>query len=82
MRRNQYDPMREIDLLLLEDIMTMTRRNFETNNHALAFQTAALSAVVLLLCGIVLHSVARPAATVAAVMPAEIGTSIGHLRVP
>jgi hypothetical protein len=43
--RNRTDPMREIDLLVLEDLMM--RRNFEINRTAVAAQTACLTLVGL-----------------------------------
>jgi hypothetical protein len=44
-RRNRTDPMREIDLLLLEELMMS--RNFETSRTCVVVQTACLTVVGL-----------------------------------
>ena len=79
-RRQHDDPMREIDLLLLED--AMRHRNLETNNTAIILQTAALALVGFLFCGMFVHSIMRPDTIVAAAPRAETPANIGQLDVP
>jgi hypothetical protein len=42
-RRNRTDPMRDVDSLILEELIM--RRNFETSRSALAVQTTCLTVV-------------------------------------
>jgi len=61
------DPMREIDLLLLED--DMTRRDVEIDTRSRVAQTVALLLVATFFLGIFVHSLTRGDAGLVASLP-------------
>jgi hypothetical protein len=61
------DPMREIDLLLLED--DMTRRDVEIDTRSRVAQTVALLLVATFFLGILVHSLTRGDAGLVASLP-------------
>jgi hypothetical protein len=72
--RHQCDPMREIDRMLLEDVMQ--RYKVETNATAVAFRTGALMVVLTLLAVMLGHTIAHSDRTItAAKAPHENGYS-------
>ena len=67
MHSRQPDPMREIDLLLLED--DMTRRDVEIDTRSRVAQTVALLLVATFFLGIFVHSLTRGDAGQVASLP-------------
>ena len=61
--------MREIDLMLLEDVMQ--RYNVETNATAIAFGTAALTVVLMLVAAMFAHSTSHSDRTMTAAKAAH-----------
>ena len=53
-RRTHFDPMREIDLLLLEEIMM--RRDFPIDARARALQTLCMLVVLAAVGGLFIHT--------------------------
>jgi hypothetical protein len=70
--------MMEIDLLLLEDLMR--HQNLETTRLATASQVAALSMVLALVLGMLIHSILRPQAIIAAGPHTEDSATMGSQR--
>lgn len=60
-RKQRPDPIREIDLLLMEDIMM--RRNFPTDGHAKLAQMLSMLVVLAVLGGIFVHALTHNDAT-------------------
>ena len=60
-QRRDPDPMREIDLLLMEDIMMC--RNFPTDTRAKVAQTLCMLAVLAALGGMFVHALTHKDAT-------------------
>jgi hypothetical protein len=54
-RCDHYDPIREIDLILLEDVML--RYKTETTTTAIACRTGAMIVILLAVAGMLAHSV-------------------------
>jgi hypothetical protein len=82
--RNRTDPIREIDLLLLEKLMM--RRNFETSRSAVAVQTACLTLVGLFFFAASFYALTHPE-PVGAVLSnqfshTEIGWTSGYSGIP
>jgi hypothetical protein len=70
--------MREIDPLLLEDVMM--RRNIETSRTAVTSQTACMTVVALFLFGLFLYSLTHRQSVVAAASTLELShASVGSL---
>jgi len=67
MHSRQPDPMREIDLLLLED--DMTRRDVEIDTRSRVAQTVALVLVGTFFLGILVHSLTQRDAGLVASLP-------------
>jgi hypothetical protein len=63
-RSRDTDPMREVDLLLLED--AMMRPNIATNRTAVVAQTACMTVVALFLFAAFLYALAHRQTVVAA----------------
>ena len=83
-RRNRSDPMREIDLLLLEELMM--RRNCETSRSAVAVQTVCLTLVGLFFFTAFLYALTHPE-PVGAVLSyqssqTEVGLTSGYSGIP
>jgi hypothetical protein len=67
-QRPSPDPMREIDVLLTEEIMM--RRNFPTDVRARALQTLCMLVLLAALTGMFIHAVThRDATTIVSVPP-------------
>jgi hypothetical protein len=62
------DPMREIDLLLMEEIMN--RRNFQTDARARALQTFCMLVMLAALMGIFIHAATHKDAASVVSVPA------------
>ena len=80
--RRRADPMREIDLLLLEEI-TM-RRNVETNRTAVIAQTVCLTAVGLFFFAAFFYALTHPQSPEAMVFTSysEVGSLPGYPGIP
>jgi hypothetical protein len=74
-RYNRSDPMREIDLLLLEELMM--RRNCETSRSAVAVQTACLTLVGLFFFTAFLYALTHPEPVGAVLSNQSSHTEIG-----
>ena len=74
--------MREIDLILLEEVMH--RRNFDTDANARTFQLAALMVVLLAVVAVLAHAVVygdrtETAARITPLSDASPGVYHGHV---
>jgi hypothetical protein len=71
-QRPDPDPMREIDLLLMEEIMM--RRNFPTDARARALQTLCMLVVLAAVTGMFIHALRHRDATSIVSVPALLET--------
>ena len=76
-RSRSVDPMREVDLILLED--ALMRQNLETSRTAVGVQTACMTILALFLFGLFLYSLTHREAVVAS---ASVGSLPGHSNMP
>jgi len=76
-RSRSTDPMREVDLILLED--ALMRQNLETSRTAVGVQTACMTILALFLFGLFLYSVTHRESLVAS---ASVGSLPGHPNMP
>ena len=74
-QRSDPDPMREIDLLLVEDIMM--RHNFPADARTRALQTGCMLLVLAALTGIFIHALRHRDATSIVSVPPVPDSPIG-----
>jgi hypothetical protein len=79
-RGGRLDPMVEIDLLLLEDLMR--HQNLETTRLAAASRIGALLTVLALVLGMLLNSIIRPQAMIAAAPHVEHSPTFSSVPSP
>ena len=84
-RPRHTDPMREVDLLLLED--ALMHRNVDTNGTAVAARTACMTIVGLLFFAAFLYSLTHRETVVAATSrlqqsPAAVDSALGQAGLP
>jgi hypothetical protein len=76
-RSRSTDPMREVDLILLED--ALMRRSLETSRTAVGVQTACMTILALFLFGLFLYSVTHRESVVAS---ASVRSPTAHSNLP
>ena len=76
-RARRTDPMREVDLMLLED--ALMRQNVPTSRTAVGLQTACMTILALFLFGLFLYSVTHRESVVAS---ASVRSPTAHSNLP
>lgn len=82
-RARRTDPMREVDLMLLED--ALMRQNVQTSRTAVGLQTACMTIFALFLFGLFFYSLTHREFVVAAasgIAPASVGSVPGQAGLP